>query len=128
MDKYSDIQMAVISFSRDSDIGLLKQFLKKGYKHCAIHLLINGVWISIDPLLSGLKILVHDVRASFDMASHLKRAGYDIITLHNVKPAQNTKIRWSIFTCVEVIKRILNIHHFFIITPDQLWRYLNQSQ
>lgn len=127
MGKYSDIQIAVISFSKDSDVGFLKRLFRNGYKHCAIHLLINGRWISIDPLLSGLKIIVHDARTSFDMASHLRREGHDVLTLETINNHNDRRLRLGVFTCVEVIKRILNISKFFIVTPDQLFRYLSQN-
>ena len=119
-------QEAWVVFSGETDIAWLKIF-KAGFRHCFVLLNDGQRWMSIDPLSPYTDIQIyHHIESSFDLPDWLKSRGYKIakskIDKNHKRPAP-----WMACTCVESIKRILGIHRRFILTPWQLYRYLNKN-
>jgi len=127
MDKYSGIERAIVSFSKDTDLPWLKRLIKRGYRHCAVHVLINNQWLSLDPLNEQLKIIVHDARASFDMAAYLRRLNLVVVETTPLQLIQDTTFNIGIFTCVEFVKRVVGIRDICIVTPSQLYKKLQSK-
>lgn len=112
-----------IVFTGKTDIGWLK-ILKPGFRHC--YALVNDgkKWISIDPLASHTDIeIYHLVSPDYDLPSWLEYQGDKIIYI----PPRVIKKRVAppaLFSCVEMMKRLIGLHHPFIITPWQLYQFL----
>lgn len=82
--------------------------------------------MSIDPLAAYTDIQKYDhINAQYDLPKWLKTQGYKTVKAflnhEHSKPAPA-----MFFTCVEAIKRILGLHHRSIITPYQLYRFLQK--
>lgn len=115
-----------VVFSGKTDLSWLKM-LKPGFRHCYVLLNDGQRWISYDPLSPHTEIIAHHhMPSSFDLPGWLAARGQLPI------PA---KVRWNqarpapfmLFTCVEAVKRVLGLHHFFIFTPWQLYRHLTSK-
>lgn len=120
-------QKAWVIFSGETDIPWLK-ILKPGFRHCFVLLNDGQRWISIDPISPYLDVQVyHHIDASFDLPVWLEKRGYKIseavIDRHHKRPAPSMFV-----SCVEISKRLLGIHRRLIITPWQLYKFLNQKQ
>jgi len=115
-------QKAWVVFSDETDLKILK-ILKRGFRHCFV-LLNNGKhWIAMDPLANRTEITVPETPIDFDLPLWLKTQGYI------VQPARIMSFRSpapiTILSCVELVKRVLGIRKRRIITPWQLYQYLN---
>ena len=97
-------------------------FLKAGFKHCFLILEDNGYFFIVDPLASKIELM--SLRLFGDgIVSEFERLGMKVVKAEinsYVSPAW----KFGIFTCVEVIKRILGVYSFKVITPYQLYKYL----
>ena len=116
---------AWVVFSGQADLPWLK-ILKDGYRHCYV-LLNDGMhWITIDPLSNTMEVTVHDLPLNFDLPLWMKNNGHLIVpaNIHH----HETQAPWMLFSCVEVVKRVLGIHRRFIITPWQLYKHLQKEQ
>jgi len=119
-------QKAWVVFSTHTDLPWLK-FLKSGFRHCFVLLHDGQGWISIDPLSAYMEVQSYPhLGARYDLPQWLVGQGY-----HVVRADINTRHKKSapamVFTCVEAIKRILGIHRRFIVTPWQLYRFLEKQ-
>lgn len=130
MDRSSQTQnskpiKAWVVFSGQADMTWLK-ILKPGFRHCAVLLNDGQNWMTLDPMSSYTDINIHTVPNEFNMPLWLRDRG------HIVVPAPVTRLNksapWSVYSCVEAVKRVLGIHRRFIFTPWQLYRYLTKQQ
>lgn len=119
--RYSDTSKAWVIFSPQADLAWLK-ILKPGFRHCAVLLNDGRNWITIDPLSNTTDITVHQVPLEFDLPLWMKDRGYCIVPAPVIRKA--VPAPFAIYSCVEVVKRVLGIHKRRIITPWQLYRYL----
>lgn len=116
---------AWIVFSGHSDMWWLR-CLRPGFRHCSILLNDGEHWIGVDPLSSVMEIAVHKVPAQFDLPAWMRMKGHVVIPARPrpaAKPAP-----WGVFSCVEAAKRVLGIHHRFILTPWQLYRHVMKNR
>lgn len=116
---------AWVVFSGHADMAWLK-ILKPGFRHCYVLLNDGKHWITIDPLSNYMDINVQEMPAEFDLPRWMQVRG------HMIVPAQIEQLPrqapWMLLSCVEVVKRVLGIHKRWIITPWQLFRYLEKAQ
>ncbi len=112
---------AWVVFSGQTEMPWLN-ILKPGFRHCYVLLNDGQHWLSIDPLSNYMEVTVHHVPAAFDLPLWMKDRG------HKILPARIERKRkqapWSVFTCVEAVKRVLGIHSRIVFTPWQLYRHL----
>ena len=116
---------AWVVFSAQADMAWLK-ILKPGFRHCAVLLHDGQRWITIDPLSNYTDISVHHVPSDFDLPRWMCSRGHIVVPAplkRTMRPAP-----WSVFSCVEAVKRILGIHKRSILTPWQLYRHLTKIQ
>ena len=119
-------QEAWVVFSGETDLPWLK-ILKKGYRHCFVLINDGQRWFSIDPLSAYTEVQVyHHILPSFDLPSWLQSRGYQIIKT-SIERQHKRSAPIMVFSCVEVIKRVLGIHKRFIFTPWQLYQFLQQA-
>ena len=116
---------AWVVFSGQADMAWLK-ILKPGFRHCAVLLNDGRNWITIDPLSNYTDVTVHHVPLEFDLPLWMRDRGYRVLPA----PMQRTQrpAPFSVYSCVEAVKRVLGIHKRRIITPWQLYRYLQRIQ
>lgn len=119
-------QKAWVIFSGETDIAWL-HILKPGFRHCFVLLNDGQRWISIDPISPYTDIQIyHHIEAEFDLPSWLQNRGHKVVQT-TIERKHKKPAPCMVVTCVELIKRILGIHKRFIITPWQLYCFLNQK-
>ncbi len=113
-----------IGFSADTDLWYLK-FLKKGFRHCFLFCGDEYQTFIIDPVCNKIEVSIVPCGVNYVIK---------LLTLQNVLSVKVVKkytpkfhLRLGIFTCVEVVKRILGISNIFIITPFRLYKYLQKE-
>lgn len=116
---------AWVVFSGEAEIWWLK-LLKPGFRHCFAIARDDKHWIVIDPLSPHLELAVLPLPSSFNLPQWLGQQNLKIIkapiTRSHKKAAPN-----NLFSCVEVIKRFLGIHARSILTPWQLYNFLQKE-
>lgn len=118
---------AFVVFSDDTHLFWLRG-LKKGFRHCAmiIRKEDDSGWLVVDPLSHHL--LIDEVRAVTgqpDLPELLRAEGHTLVAVTIAAPPRKAA-PFMPLTCVEVVKRLLGIHDWRIITPYQLYRHLNK--
>ena len=96
---------------------LLRLLCRPGFRHCfAYTQLADACCLVMDPRSNGLDVTIRDTSA-FPGVGH-------------VAPAhQHFQRGWrprGLFTCVTAVKHLLGIRAWWIITPHQLYRYLQR--
>jgi len=115
-----------VVFTDQSELKFVRM-LKRGFRHCFVLINDGQRWISIDPMANYMEVMVHDhLPGDFNFIRWLEDHG------HNVAEARLTRNIMTcapvmLFTCVEACKRILGVHKFSILTPWQLYRYLESA-
>jgi len=118
---------AWVVFSTHADL-LWIHILKPGFRHCFVLINDGEGWLSLDPMLHHMDMKAHrEVSNDFDLPEWLRGRGLTVI------PAKLNRLKQvpapvELMTCVSIIKRILGIHNIFIITPYQLYKYLNKQE
>jgi hypothetical protein len=112
----------------DSKCFFLDKFLRKGFGHVQICFKVGGIdtideWIAIHT--SGRQLKIVQI-SNTELES--KTAGLSAMTV-SIDEFQEFKFFWglTIPTCVTLIKRILNIRAWWIITPWQLYNYMQEN-
>lgn len=122
---HQEIQSAWVVFTGKTDIFWLR-FLKSGFRHCYVLLNDGHSWICIDPVSTYTDVQVyHDIPANYNFPKWLELSGYRVtpatINKNHFKPAP---LMWC--SCVEFVKRILGIHKCSVVTPWQLYKFLQK--
>lgn len=107
----------------DGNRSMIFRLLRRGFRHCFVLLQQVGVWVSVEPLLGGIEVLVHDHPASFDFPGHLARSGFTVVPVGAVSIPPRFSFPF-ICTCTEVVRRVIGVRHPFLLTPFQLYRFL----
>ncbi len=116
-----------VAFTGKTDIWYLK-FLNKEFRHCFIILDDVNHWITIDPLSSSTEIeVINKKDYSQDLPSWFQEIGFKLVeTKFYIPSAKSLPLR--LLNCVEIAKNIIGIQNFFILTPYQLFKFLNQNK
>ncbi|MDD3021703.1 MAG: hypothetical protein PHX61_12120 [Alphaproteobacteria bacterium] len=116
---------ALVVFSGHTDLWWLR-FLKRDFRHCFVVICSQDRWVVIDPMLHFWEVSIPDVSVEFDLAGWFTGQGLKVVETEIISPAR--RCYPPIFlSCVEVVKRILGVHRPFVITPAQLYRYLQKN-
>ncbi len=117
---------AWVVFTGQTDLPWLKM-LKPGFRHCYVLLNDGDRWVSLDPLSNYLDVSIHHhVPAKFNLPLWLKSRG--LIVVRAPMRRARKEAPWMLFTCTEAVKRVLGLHKRSIITPWQLYRYLQDEE
>lgn len=119
-------QRAWVVFSGESELRWLR-WLKPGFRHCFILLNDGQCWVSYDPMAHKTEILVHHMPGFFNLPDWLEKRGHKVMAAKPENVPQKTA-PLGFFSCVEAVKRVLGIHNILIITPWQLYRYLERRE
>ena len=123
------ISEVYVVFENVNTIWWLK-FLKKGFRHCFIVLLVHehNLAILLNPRSNQVDIqLFHNCNTQIALDVYSAQAGYTLERVH-IKQAPLKVAPVMVFTCVEFEKIILGIHDISIITPYQLYKNLKSSR
>lgn len=120
---YFEAEEAYVVFVDNVSLWWLK-ILKEGFRHCYMLMKIRGSndWLELNPYSNQLKIKVYKFSDSFDYIYELKKDKKLRICGVKIKNAPLKCAPLSFFTCVEMVKRVLGIHSFGVITPYQLYK------
>ena len=119
-------QKAWVVFNGKADVAWLK-LLRPGFRHCFVLLYDGRHWLSVDPMLNHMDVQYQKVPSDFDLPDWLKERG-NIVVPAPLDRSKNTVAPWRPFTCVEAVKRVLGIHARWVLTPWQLYKYLNKQK
>ncbi len=117
---------AWVVFTGDTDLAWLR-FLKPGFRHCFVLLHDGRHWVSVDPLSNYMEVLVHHLPPAFDLPAWLRDRGQHVVAAPLCRTVQCCA-PLGVFSCVEAVKRILGLHNRFILTPWQLYRFLQHTR
>jgi len=115
-------ETALVVFSGTTDLAYLK-LLKPGFRHCFVILRTPDRWISIDPLAHMTQIGLHTIPNGPDLPLILQEHGLTVIET-SLRDAPLATAPPMLCTCVEMVKRILGIQAWRVMTPWQLYKYL----
>ncbi len=113
---------ALVVFSGQTDLRWLK-CLKPGFRHCFVLIRSRDSWISIDPMAHMTRIDLHDLQPGQNLQEVLQEHGLTVIGTY-LRDAPKVVAVPMLCSCVEIVKRILGIQAWRIVTPWQLYRYL----
>lgn len=117
---------AYVCFSGDAEIWWLR-ILQKGFRHCFLIQEAKDHWLVIDPLSTHLDIEMIDKKLYADLPLRLKETGLTVMRTKIMDNEVKTVKTLGVLSCVNIVKRILGVHKFSIITPAQLARFLEKG-
>ncbi|OSQ39789.1 hypothetical protein TMES_07575 [Thalassospira mesophila] len=120
---------ALIVFSDAPDKRFLR-WLPSGFRHCFAVIAAgeNGQWIYLNPASHQLQCELWQFSALFDPAAYYRGQGHQCLWV-SLPDDVAKKVRLGMFSCVEVVKRLLGISAWYVMTPAGLHRYLvNKSK
>jgi len=119
----AEARFAVVAFQDETGISWLKP-LKRGFRHCVLYLPLGpGEWLLVDPLAHRLRLARFAWAPGADLAADLRRGGRLALTVPIEVPPQDLAFPF-LFSCVEVVKRVLGIQGASIRTPYELYLVL----
>jgi len=117
--------LILIVFTGDTDILWLR-ILKRGFRHCFACIHLGGQWFFYDPLAHTTDVTVQAGLDSIDLEFWFRQHGCKVVRTTR-RPVPRKKTAPAFFTCVEALKRLLGVRGFFILTPWQLYRHLENQ-
>ena len=117
----NSVESFYVGFSDETTIPVLK-LLKHGFRHCFLFFGDENNSFILDPISNRIDLSF--VPISIDYLVELFEKN-NIKMVYIAERFENKKISTSgVFTCVEVVKRVLGISKPFIITPFRLYNFL----
>lgn len=116
--------IALVVFSGEADLAWLR-LLKPGFRHCFVLLESHGQWIIYNPLSHKTDITLIEGNTVFDHVAYFRRHGMKVVPWV-IGPVDLKAAPLGVYTCVEAIKRLLGIHASFVLTPWNLYIFLNK--
>ncbi len=118
----NNISVFYVGFSGRTDLCFLK-LLKPGFRHCFLFFGDQYQTLVLDPLsnkidISFLPFGVDVVKDNFQKQN--------IVVVKAFFQKNDSFLKFGLFTCVEVVKRILGISNIFVFTPFQLYCFLKK--
>lgn len=109
---------------RDSDNRGILRFLKPGFRHCFILVEHEAGWCFLENTFLGFH---WDVLPHNEVGQIIQWYQAQNMTVVNValgSSGQQKICPPGVFSCVELVKRVLGIHAFWVQTPWSLYRHL----
>lgn len=121
-------EASVLVVFADAPEKPLLRVLRPGFRHC--FMLVSGVrageWICLDPQSHRVRCESWCYSPIFDPYAYYQALGYHCVWAGYPQSVAR-KIRFGPMSCVELVKRVLGISGFWIITPWQLYRHLRKT-
>jgi hypothetical protein len=122
------LDVSVLVVFADAPEKRILRFLKPGFRHC--FLLVSGVrageWICLDPQSHRVRCENWCYSPIFDPCAYYRAMGHHCVWATYPQSVRR-KTRIGPMSCVELVKRVLGIPAFWIVTPWQLYRHLQKS-
>jgi hypothetical protein len=100
------------------------RLLRPGFRHCFVVVGRHDKWVVYDPMSQCTNVAVLAGPTSAEIAEWYRQFGFTVVGTcvrrQALQPAP-----WRPFTCVEAVKRVLGIHAPWVVTPWQLYSFLN---
>lgn len=117
---------ALVVFSGKADLWWLR-LLRPGFRHCFVVLECSGGWVVIDPLSHYTAVAHVPFAKEFDPKSWYRQHDMLVVEVQFVSPNRRV-LPIRPYSCVECVKRVLGIRAGWVLTPWQLYRYLNKKR
>jgi len=117
-------EVHALAVFHDHGGGVLRPFLRPGFRHCFVALAAGDYWIAIDGR-RGLPSIQVVAAASFDLAAFYRGLGYTVAPMREAPRPARTPL--AIATCVGAAKRVLGIRAPLALTPYRLWKCLERN-
>ena len=117
---------ALVVFSDNTGVWWLK-FLKPGFRHCFVILETDRGCIWVDPLSNNFTLKILEGYELAGLIRWYRDMGMHVVT---VEPQAQKSQPFALapMSCVVVVKRLLGIRDRFVLTPWQLFSYLNRTK
>jgi hypothetical protein len=116
---------ALVVFSGRADLRWLA-CLKPGFRHCFAALASGRHWVVYNPLSHCTDIAVLDGVGGDALAAWYRSHGFTVVCWTRRRPAAKPAPP-GFYTCVEAVKRVLGIHAPRVITPWNLYNFLQKE-
>lgn len=116
-------RQALVVFE-DRDEGDWLKYLRPGFRHCFCVLGTGDVWTIIDPLKSKIELAICTGVAPTDLAHRYHATGRQVLVGTRQEAPINKTFLPRPLTCVEIVKRLLDLDAPAVLTPWQLYRTL----
>jgi hypothetical protein len=121
-----NFEHAAVVFSGRTDLWWLR-LLRPGFRHCFLALEGAEDWLVIDPLSHRTALAHIPKMQDFCLLNWYRRNGLKVVKVR-IDTSKRRACPVMICSCVESVKRILGIHARWVLTPWQLYRYLNKTR
>lgn len=116
----------LVVFTDAADLWWLRP-LRPGFRHCFIALACAGGWLVVDPMSHRTAIAHFPLGQEFDLLDWYQQHGLVVVPVKKISPERRVA-PFMPHSCVECVKRILGIRAVSVLTPWQLFRYLNKTK
>lgn len=116
-------QRALVVFEDRGDLSALR-LLRPGFRHCFCILGCTSIWTICDPLKTRLEITPVYGLTEEELATHYHQRGRTVLKGQVSADESLQPHRLRALTCVEVVKRTLNVDAPYAFTPFQLHQTL----
>ncbi|MCW8915041.1 MAG: hypothetical protein OQK24_04215 [Magnetovibrio sp.] len=116
---------AMVAFGGHAEYKSLR-LLRPGFRHCFAVIESQGNWVMYNPLSIGTQLDIWPAGSEETLCLWLEEHDYKVI-MAEVKPLDLAPLPWSIFSCVEAVKRVLGVRAPWIMTPWQLYKSLTKN-
>jgi hypothetical protein len=114
---------ALVVFEDRAD-SLASRLLRPGFRHCFCVVGAGAVWTVCDPLKTRVELTPLHGPTGPELAAHFAASGR-VVLVGRVSPDRSARpLRLRPLSCVEVVKRVLNLDLRWAATPFQLCRAL----
>jgi hypothetical protein len=100
------------------------RLLRPGFRHCFCVVGSDRAWTICDPLKTRIEIVPLLGFGESQLAAHYRRTGRVVLAGNVVAGTAPRRACLRPVTCVEVVKRVLNVEAPSVLTPFQLHRAL----
>lgn len=114
---------ALVVFEDRREPSILR-VLRPGFRHCFCVVGSGCAWTICDPLKTRIEIVPLLGFGEPQLAAHYHRTGRVVLVGNVVAGAAPRRTRLRPMTCVEIVKRVLNVDAPSVFTPFQLHRAL----
>ena len=117
-------QGAWVVFSDKTDIAILK-LLRRGFRHCFMIMQQDGRWILIDPRANKTDIALLPHPRDFNFPRYYMNQGMTVVKVPHINTPHKILSPFPV-TCIAIIKRIIGLHKWSVITPYHLYKTLQK--
>lgn len=116
-------QRAIVVFEDRCD-SIALRFLRPGFRHCFCLVGQGSAWAICDPLKTRIELTPMFGLGEEDLVAQLASGGRTVLRGETQPSRMRRSVRLRAVTCVEVVKRVLNLDRPAVFTPLQLCRAL----